>query len=73
MKSFIEFVETKDTGKTKAYNVVSKVSQDVLGEVRWYGPWRRYCFFPGDSMLFDYACLTEINTFLFALMEARKS
>ena len=34
-----------------------------LGIVKWYAPWRRYCFFPADGSLFDAACIREIAEF----------
>ena len=35
-----------------------------LGQVKWYGPWRRYCFFPEPATLFDTSCLDEIRSWL---------
>ena len=34
-----------------------------LGVVRWYAPWRRYCFYAEANMLFDAKCLTQIAEF----------
>ena len=38
MSEYITFVLTKDTGKTRAYDVVSKRNGDTLAVVKWYGP-----------------------------------
>jgi hypothetical protein len=45
-----------------------------LGEVKWYSPWRRYCFWPNfyKTTIFDAACLSEIQAFINQLMEMRK-
>lgn len=39
-----KFVEAKP--KTQVWNVLSKSDGSVLGTVKWYAPWRQYCFFP---------------------------
>jgi len=35
----------------------------VLGTVKWWAHWRRYCFFPKPEMLFDANCLWDIADF----------
>lgn len=35
-----------------------------LGEIRFSGAWRKYCFFPHASTQFDSSCLFEICEFL---------
>lgn len=67
----LRFRETGDTGKTKIWSVDTQTGL-VLGEIRWYGPWRRYCFFPSDGTLFDASCLIEITAFIHSHMEARR-
>lgn len=34
-----------------------------LGTVKWYGRWRRYCFYPCEAT-FSADCLRDIATFL---------
>lgn len=68
---FLAFIETKDTGKTKVFDVIS--SNVTLGEVRWYGPWRRYTFHPSEGTLFDRNCMNEIIVFIDQLMDDRKA
>jgi len=46
--------------KTFIWTVRSTVNEAILGEVRWYAPWRRYCFFPLSGYPFDPECLTQI-------------
>lgn len=65
-------------GKTLRFRVLARqttgwAGQDLdLGQIHWYAPWRRYCFFPYGNTLFDASCLREITTQIEALMEARK-
>jgi len=61
--------------KTKVFMVNPKNSDYELGEIRWYSPWRHYCFFP--TMRFETVhsdrCLLSISQFLTALnLEHRK-
>lgn len=57
---------------TKTYSVVSKQSFDILGEVKWFGRWRAYCFYPTSETIFDRKCMQEITDFINQLMEERK-
>jgi hypothetical protein len=53
-----------DSGKTCIWNVCPTIGNAAaLGQVRWYGPWRRYVFYPNANTLYDYACLQDIAEF----------
>lgn len=57
---------TSDTGKTAIWQVVSRSAIGVLlGEVKWYGPWRKYSFFPNRNcdLVFEQVCLRDIADF----------
>lgn len=58
----------------KTYNifVCSIKSDELLGKIAWYGPWRKYVFYPESDTLFDPKCLAEITEMLNKLMEERK-
>lgn len=59
--SYLKFVDNpSESGKT-VISQVNNLNGEPLGVISWYGPWRRYCFFPRNDCIFDYACLTEIN------------
>lgn len=61
--------------KTHVYRVRNKKSTCMLGSIKWYSPWRRYCFFtiPGEAVeIFSSGCLSDIQSFIDQLMEARK-
>ena len=70
---YMVFQEIRDTGKTKLWEVRNKVSGDLLGQVRWYGPWRQYCFMPKSCTVFSGTCNTEISTFIEEQMAMRRS
>lgn len=58
-------------GKTKKFFVFSKLSHAYLGIIKWYSPWRRYCFFPDTDTLYDRFCMVEISQALHDLMQQR--
>lgn len=60
----LEFHETINPGrKTKVWRVYSTHNGSWLGQVRWFPQWRRYCFYPGATVVMDSACLTEAASF----------
>lgn len=64
MGPFIQFEEipTDATRRTKIWRVRSAGSGTVLGQVSWFAHWRRYTFTPEAGMVFDAACLSEVDT-----------
>ncbi|MBY8999057.1 MAG: hypothetical protein KGD60_15125 [Candidatus Thorarchaeota archaeon] len=72
-KSYIEFRKIDEKPKTSVFAVISKSSGEELGIVKWYGPWRQYCFFPTNDTLWNHGCLGEVTGFIIGLMSARRS
>lgn len=58
--------------KTQFWIVTSKSSGDVLGYVKWYGPWRQYCFWPEGDTIWNIACLEDVQDLIEALKLARQ-
>jgi hypothetical protein len=58
--------------KTKFIEVVSKQHGFILGEIRWYGAWRQYVFYPSSDSLYNWKCLSEISEYLTKMMNERK-
>ena len=58
--------------KTQVYDVTTTDDRAELGQVRWWGPWRRYSFFPYRGTLFESQCLRDIAAFCDWLMDERK-
>jgi hypothetical protein len=64
----------EDTGKTLKYNIYTKEMPMLkLGEVKWFGRWRQYAFFPEPETVFEKHCMKDITNFLELLMEERKN
>lgn len=58
--------------KTKRFNCYNKEHESLIGEVRWYGGFRKYSFFPASNIVFENQCLKDIASFLEKLMLERK-
>jgi hypothetical protein len=58
--------------KTSVYGVFSKHHGDKLGVIKWFGPWRQYCFFSMDVAVFSSGCHQDLARFLDSLNKARK-
>lgn len=68
----MDFKEALGTGKTRKILVSSRKHGFKLGEIRWYGAWFRYAFFPEPDMVFDTSCMAQISGFIQGLMDARR-
>lgn len=72
-KYFTIRCERAATGrKTPIYSVCNNRSGVDLGSIKWYGPWRQYCFFPDGDTVWSRSCLDEITFLIGLLMKARK-
>ena len=69
---YMEFEKIGDTGKTEIWLILSRSSGFNLGTIKWYGPWRQYCFFPSSNSVFNRACIDDINGKITELMDQRK-
>lgn len=46
--------------KTKKVVIYSVRDGAVLGIIKWYGPWRQFCFQPAPGTTFNPDCLRQI-------------
>jgi hypothetical protein len=63
-KKYIDFYPNVSNKRTLVWSVNSLSSTELLGWVKWYAPWRQYCFFPEDGTTYSAGCLEEINDFI---------
>jgi len=70
--SYLKFIGPRNSasGLTKIFDVIS--GSATLGEIRWYAPWRRYCFFTFGQIILDRGCMGEISVELDILNENHK-
>lgn len=73
MSKFIKFIEYTTFGKTSRFRVANKISDSTLAWIKWYGPFRKYSFYPEPDIVFDAACLQDILTFINNLEDERKA
>jgi hypothetical protein len=50
--------------KTDMWHVWNLSESAHLGTVKWYGPWRKYAFFPAAATLYEQDCLRDIAGFV---------
>jgi len=62
---WITIKKASKKGKTFVYDVYSD-SGDIIGHVKWYVPWRKYCFFPLEysATVFEQVCLMDLSNYL---------
>jgi hypothetical protein len=68
----MDFDKVGDTGKTEVWNILNKKSGFILGQIRWYGPWHQYCFYPSPHCVFNTGCMDDIKKMINELMSARR-
>lgn len=72
MSKYLEFKQVSHNGKTKRFEVISKLHGYSLGRISWHGAWRQYTFSPAFETIWNKECLSDVKNFLFSLMEERK-
>jgi len=70
--AFVDDGPVKKGAKTRQFSVYNKANRSLLGYVKWFPNWRKYCFFPLNS-LFDDKCLMQVATFCLEATTAHKS
>lgn len=71
---WLSFELSEKKAKTNVYDVVSKCSECILGEIKWYPAWRHYCFFPNNLIKTVHSdrCLINIGEFVLELNKQHK-
>lgn len=67
-----KFLCMSSTQRTKVFEVTDFEETVILGVIKWHGPWRKYCFFPERSTLYDASCLSYIAHMCFDYTEKHK-
>ncbi len=72
MSEYLELVhDTSPSGKTAVVGVFSARHGDKLGEIRWFGRWRQYAFYPAPDTIWNPACLAEVTACIAGLTQER--
>lgn len=64
VEKYIKFVERDPLPKTRRWDVINVRTGYDIGEIQWYGGFRKYVFFPENETLFDHDCLKLIADFI---------
>lgn len=59
---YIRELGVSKSGKTLIWGVVTE-NNEILGQVKWFGRWRKYAFFPKSNTLYEQDCLRDIADF----------
>ena len=63
MSKWIEFKVSERKPKTNVWDVLVKDGASTLGQVRWFGRWRCYAFYPEPDTVYEQQCLRDIADF----------
>lgn len=58
-------------GKTERVVVTAKKRLEILGEIKWFGRWRQYAFFPESHTVWNLECLDDIQVCIEVLKKRR--
>jgi len=62
-KYFLVSEEIVEGRKTPILHIHSNEGY-YLGDIKWYGAWRKFCFYPVSDTIWDDKCLLELLNFL---------
>jgi len=69
---WLRFEEVENPGKkTSRWLVLAKMDGGTLGQIKWFGAWRQYAFYPEPETIFAGSCFTDIAAFIQEAMAAR--
>lgn len=58
--------------RTEVWHVISSHSGELLGVIRWHGPWRQYVICPADGTYWSAGCLQDVQARINNLMVKRR-
>jgi len=61
LSKYMIFELVSNAGKTEIWNVRARRTGDLLGQIKWFGRWHQYCFYPERDTVFNRGCLEEIT------------
>lgn len=63
----------KPPRKTKTWEVRNKYDNGFIGNIQWFGRWRKYAFYPQHDCVFEEVCMRELSDFIVEQTKAHKS
>jgi len=72
VSEYLDFVRLDTPGrKTPIVEIRSKSSRALLGQIKWYGAWRQFCFWPEPKTIFNVGCMNDIEAHIAELRAER--
>lgn len=50
--------------KTSIYQIINIKHNYTIGQIKWNGSWRQYCFYPTNETVFSSGCIDTINNLI---------
>ena len=64
-KYFYVVYELPTNGKkTGTYYICNVGANNIIGEIKWWSGWRKFCYFPYEDTVWDSKCLNDITNLL---------
>ncbi len=73
MAKWIEIVLVGKKPKTNVWQVRATASGLPLGNIKWYGGWKKYAFYPETGCIFEEDCMRDIIEFIVKETKEHKS
>lgn len=70
---YLKFIVVPQRSKTKIIDIINIRHDEVIGEIKWFGRWRQYCFYPNDNTIWNKTCLDDVQEVIYILMNERKN
>jgi hypothetical protein len=72
MAKWLEFKEIQKKPKTSVFEVINKETQEAIGIIKFYPPFRKYSYFPYLDTVYEETCQRDIADELGRLEAERK-
>ena len=56
---FFVVIEEQEENK-KTPNLIIIKNKMKIGVIKWYTPWRKFCFFPENNTVWDSQCISQV-------------
>ncbi len=75
MSNYLNYLDVSNQYPNRITKTLQIENNDkmLLGWIQWHSAWRKYCFFPRATTIWDIGCLTEIQNKIKSLMDERKN
>lgn len=59
--------------ETRQVVLVNNRSKECLGYVKWYAPWRQFCFYPIEYTVWSDGCLADVRKLIGNMSKERRA